>query len=896
MKSLRWFACSLMGFGFAIVLAGCGSNQTVMQPVVTMATAPASVQPGMAAQFSATVSNDSSNLGINWAVTCLVAPCGSVAPTNTKSGQSTTYTAPTIPPAGDLTVTITATAAAGGGVPVSANFTVPGIKVNVSAPSVTMLQVNGTSQVTATATGDTAANPEVTWTVSCAVLACGSISPTPTPSGVATTYTAPSTPPAGNLIVTITAASMTNPGATGSTTVTVLGITISIAPTSTSVESAGTQKFTATVANDPVNGGVNWSLEYSTTFCRFRCGTTFHPCGSVCGAVSPLATANGVTMTFTAPNTPPRLSGSSPRGPYLVATSVTTPSALKRELIAVLAIGISVSTTPANVGTVALNAAQPLMATVTNDGANSGAGAGVTWTLKQNGVACSPGCGTITPPNTLSGAPAIYTAPAMVPGYPLLTITATSVTDTTKSASVTITVTTASGAACGAGSGSESLLNGHYAFRLQGFLPGGFVALTGSFTADGTGKFTAGELDSASSGAQPIDTTKSFYWVGNDHRGCMTFGGTIYYRFALGSINSSNIATAGHIIEFDDTTGTSSGVGLRVAGTLKLQDAASFFASKFKGNYVIGLAGGYGNGRSAVAGTFTSDGVSLITTSNLDFNGAGTITSNIPSAPGGSFTCCDTYGRGTLQLTGGSFTINLVLYMVNSSDVLFEDTGGIFSGEAIGVPTGTAFTQASLNGAAVIRKTAQSTTGPVVDVALASANGTGGINITDNTNNSGTFSSSTTQLTYTVASNGRVTLMGGTTPPVLYLYGPNAGFLVGTGPSVEFGIIEPQAAGPFNLTSLSGGYMFGSENPSDVTVALETGVATLDGAGKVAGTTDQSSSAGLAQNQITNLTYSVTADGAGTFGTGTTAILISGSKLVFINNTSAAPTITVVEK
>ena len=884
MKSLMGIALSLLGFAFAIVLNGCGSNQAVIQPVVTMATAPASVQPGMAAQFSATVSNDSSNLGINWAVNCPAAPCGSVAPTNTKSGQSTTYSAPTIPPAGDLTVTITATAAAGGGVPVFASFTVPGIKVNVAAPSVTMLQVNGTSQVTATVTGDTAANPEVTWTVSCAVLACGSVSPTPTPSGAATTYTAPSTPPAGNLIVTITAASMTNPGATGSTTVTIVGITVSIAPPTASVESEGTQSFTATVNNDPSNGGVTWSLQI--TRCFFRgCSTTV--CTVGCGSVSPTSTASGMPTVYTAPVRPPlgRMA--------LVATSVTNHGARITAGITILAISVSVSPTSASV---AVNATQMLTATVTNDGANGGAGAGVTWTLKQNGVDCSPGCGTISPASTASGAAATYTAPATVPPYPILTVIATSVTDTTKLQFATITVTTPSGAPCGAGSGSESLLNGHYAFRLQGFLPGGFVALAGSFTADGTGKFTAGELDSASSGAQPIDTTKSFYWVGNDHRGCMTFGGTIYYRFALGSINSSNIATAGHIIEFDDTTGTSSGVGLRVAGTLKLQDAASFFAGKFKGNYVIGLAGGYGNGRSAVAGTFSSDGVSLIATSNLDFNGAGTITSNISSAPGGSFTCCDTNGRGTLQLTGGSFTINLVLYMVNSSDVLFEDTGGIFSGEAIGVPSGTAFTQTSLNGAAVIRKTARSTTGPVVDVALASANGTGGINITDNTNNAGTFSSATTQLTYTVASNGRVTLMGGTTPPVLYLYGPNAGFLLGTGPTVEFGIIEPQAAGPFNLTSLSGGYMFGSENPSDITVALETGVATLDGAGKVAGTSDQSSSAGLAQNQIVNLTYSVAADGAGTFGTGTTAILISGSKLVFIDNTSAAPTITVVEK
>jgi hypothetical protein len=113
---------------------------------------------------------------------------------------------------------------------------------------------------------------------------------------------------------------------------------------------------------------------------------------------------------------------------------------------------------------------------------------------------------------------------------------------------------------------------------------------------------------------------------------------------------------------------------------------------------------------------------------------------------------------------------------------------------------------------------------------------------------------------------------------------------------VEFGVIESQATGPFNAALLSGAYTLGTENPSAITVSLESGVATPDGAGNVAGTSDQSNSAGLAQNQSLALSYSVSPNGTGTFGTGTTAILISGSKLIVINNTSATPTITVVEK
>ena len=90
--------------------------------------------------------------------------------------------------------------------------------------------------------------------------------------------------------------------------------------------------------------------------------------------------------------------------------------------------------------------------------------------------------------------------------------------------------------------------------------------------------------------------------------------------------------------------------------------------------------------------------------------------------------------------------------------------------------------------------------------------------------------------------------------------------------------------------------MFGAEDTSASTATLETGVVTADGKGNAAGTSDQSSAAGLAQNQGLNFAYTFAADGTGNFGSGTTGILISGNKLVFINNTSTNPGVTVVEK
>ena len=56
--------------------------------------------------------------------------------------------------------------------------------------STNSVAAGGTVQVTATVTNDTA-NKGVTWTVSCASMSCGSVSPAMTASGVAATYTAP---------------------------------------------------------------------------------------------------------------------------------------------------------------------------------------------------------------------------------------------------------------------------------------------------------------------------------------------------------------------------------------------------------------------------------------------------------------------------------------------------------------------------------------------------------------------------------------------------------------------------------------------------------------------------------------------------------------------------------
>lgn len=804
----------------------------------------------------------------------------------------------------------------------------PPISVSLSETAFTVPS-QATTQFTATVSNDPSGKG-VTWSMTCngAPTLCGSVSRAATASGAPTTYTAPG-PPVVTLMVNLTATSVADTTKSASVAITVptvlVPISVSVSPQSVSVPSGGAQQFTATVTNDPNNAGVTWQvlaeLDCNGIFSG-KCNPPeaafiFLPCGG-CGTVSPDNTASGAPTTYTAPAhlTPPSKAGYFFSGALaIVATSVTDTSASAGAYpIVVLPISVLVSPDWASV---ALNGTQQFTATVNNDGTNSG----VNWSLMQAGVACAPACGTITA-RTSNGAPATYSAPAAAPVSPLVTVTATSVEDAAESGSAILMLTTSTGAlACAIGSGSESLLKGQYAFLLQGDLVGfGGGSAVGSITADGTGKITGGEEDLLGPETVSIDTTASLYAVGPDHRGCLVLKSSTSalassFWFTLGSINSSSVATAGHVI----STMSDSIVHFQTplvnethlvqwphaAGILRLQDPTSFTASQFNGNYVVGFIGSdqqllkNGSRRVAIAGTLEADAVSAIPSATFDINDVGTVTNNLSSAPGGTFTCCDSNGRGTLTL-GSLRAPYMGFYMLNRGDVfLVANNNNIDTiqgvGEAVAVPAGTNFSQTSLNGTSLLRATAQSASSAVVDIATISADGKSAMTENDNVNNAGKFTSSSTALNYTVAPNGRVTFTG-STPPMIYLYGPNQGFLVGNDPDVTFGILEPQAAGPFSNSSFSGAYVFGTEYPSVNTVTMESGVLTADSKGNAAGIVDQSSPTAVTQSQSLNLTYSFPANGVGNVGNNTTAILISGNKLVFINNTDPNPRIIVVEK
>jgi hypothetical protein len=180
-------------------------------------------------------------------------------------------------------------------------------------------------------------------------------------------------------------------------------VSVSVSPTSASVQTGATQQFTATVTGSS-NTAVNWQVN------------------GVAGGNSTVGTIS-TSGLYTAPATVP-----SPAAVTVKAISQadTTKSASATVTVTAPAVvSVSVSPTSASVQT---GATQQFTATVTGSSNTA-----VNWQV--NGVAGGNSTvGTIS----MSG---LYTAPAAVPSPSTVTVTAVSQADTTKSASATVTVT-----------------------------------------------------------------------------------------------------------------------------------------------------------------------------------------------------------------------------------------------------------------------------------------------------------------------------------------------------------------------------------------------------------------------------------------------------------------------
>ena len=482
---------------------------------------------------------------------------------------------------------------------------------------------------------------------------------------------------------------------------------------------------------------------------------------------------------------------------------------------------------------------------------------------------------------------AISGTPTGSPATISFTVTVTDSGSPVQSKTQALSITTVTGGV------NNAELNGHYAFTLRGFdsIGGGLVTMAGSFAADGNGAVTGGVVDINSTSANHINlaVTGGFYSVGADQRGTMTITtsqGNTTFAFSLGQI-SSGVAAFGHIIESDSKV---------LTGTFKKQDTSAFSTASITGSFAFGIGGMESAGRFAAAGVMIASGAGTFSIS-ADTNDAGLMNqgSPNPATMGGTYTITDAVnGRGALiDTTNGS---HMAIYVVSASEVFLINTdpftvGGppIFTGSAQ-KQTLTTFGVTSMNGTSVfMSESASSYAGGVPSAAYVGAglftfNGSGTITSAMVDENDG---GAITQIsgmagTYTVASNGRMTMeMGGNTvPEVFYLVSPGKAFSVGTGGAVAEGSLKRQDAGPFSNGSITGNFIYGAEPPVMNTSGVDIGVVTADGVGGIVGTSDHNDGLTAATESFTD-NYTVSSNGRVALSN-SIMYIISTSKAVMI--------------
>jgi len=544
--------------------------------------------------------------------------------------------------------------------------------------------------------------------------------------------------------------------------------------------------------------------------------------------------------------------------------------------------------------------------------------------------------------STASGAPTTYETPPAVPTGGAIIVTATSVTDPTKSGSATVTITSGT---------NNAKLNGDYAFTFSGVNSGGLFVFVGvgSFTADGAGNVTKGEVDVNASQQPgplvPAEPMTGTYAIGADNRGVMIWdipdsaspGGK--KRFA--NLTFALMANGNAVFSVFDTLGGRVELG---SGTMEKVDTTAYNTAKITGDYAFGVAGLDGsNNRVAFAGRLTADGAGNFTNGAADMNTSGTVSSATFTMA--TYAVSDTSsGRGAMHLTAlvglVPRSFNFVFYIVNAGKLFamesdpYTTSAPLLNGVVLRqqTPAG-GFSNASLNSGMVIYLTGRSACGsgtgpapigpggllpiggggtspaPIVRAGLLTADSNSTLTLTYDQNCGGTPNFSSSHMgTYRVAGNGRSSITAGTDAGVAYLVSSNQAFLLGTDSSALLGFGEAQAAGALGNNAVMGTYAGFTTSIATFSAGTFSGEFTVDGAsptGNITGTEDISNLSGPNSGMAFNATYSLSAsptNGRGTMSvtspSGGSAILyvVSGSKFVAVSLSDPNPAVLIFAK
>lgn len=836
LKSLKVCAAGV-GLGLALTLlifvAGCGGESGLA--VTLTPSANQAVDQGQSVSFTAFVPGDTSNSGVTWTLTgahCKGPACGTFS---NDTPFAATYQAPkTVTNNELLTVTLTATSVAENSAYATLNIVVSPAPVIETSTIPGMLNGSDYNEQIV-ANGGVA---PLVFTVSSGSLPPGLNLNT---NGYVTGRT---TSDGGTYNFTVTVTDQGSPPLTTSQAYTVVvtpAPSLSVATTSLPAAARGTSYNFGLAAN----GGVP-PLTWVITSGTLPPGMTF--AGST-GQISGIPTTQG-TFPFTVQVTDSSLLSPGPH-------SQTATQSLSLTVGPPNALSIVTSTLPQ-----AQTASLYSQTIVTNGGVGP-----FTWALTSgilpSGISLNASAGTIT-----------GTATAVSTNTFTVQVTDSESPPVSASATFTLTVIAAIN--------NSALLNGDYVFIFNGYNSSGPVVIGGGFVADGNGGLSGAVDSNNNDGPGTTNNNGPGPTAGNAMTGTYTIAangqGTIRmtinsitfdYAFALDGDGN------GQFIETDVANSPLT----RGTGILRKQPTPlpTYLAADFIGNYAFQLAGiDSNNKRASYAGVLHADGIGNFSNGNVDTNDAGTVGTNITGAGGTFLVASNGRGQGAISIPGQA-TLNFIFYMITPSDILFMgfdelSANPMTTGEAI-LQTQPSFDAGSMNGSSVATTTGQDTSGKAsVLLGLLATNGSSGATATLDTNDGGSFATTTVSGGYSVASNGRVTTSGlGNQVAVIYLISPNYGFVIGQDSAASSGVAEAQSSGPFAAGSFDSYFTLGppftgSPCSGDAGTDDFAGSFVSNGVSSLTGQVTEAAISGtttLAPNLAVNGTYTVSANGGG---------------------------------
>ena len=390
-------------------------------------------------------------------------------------------------------------------------------------------------------------------------------------------------------------------------------VVVTVTPNTTplNAQAGQTIQFTATVTNT-TNTAVTWQVNSVTG------GDTTHG----------MITTGGL---YTAPTTIPNPA-------TVTVTAISKADTTASQSVTVTVIPCTTICVSPSAASVAAGATQTFAATM-----GGVPDTNVTWQV--NGVTGGDAIhGTISTTG-------VYTAPATPPVGQTVTINAV---DNGGAGTGTATATIVF---------ANATLHGPYAFSFSGTTNNGFIAVAGSFTADGKGKITGGLQDiNSGSGVFKSAAFTGTYSIGADGRGSASLqwatpSQTITWQFAMASDQH------GLLIRFDGASSSNAGAG---SGSLDRQDTTAFNTASLSGNYVINVSGADSSSLPLFQAGALAAGSGTVSSGVMDVNDDLNVQSSATLS--GTYSIQST-GRGTIALTSATTlaTQNFAVYVINAN-------------------------------------------------------------------------------------------------------------------------------------------------------------------------------------------------------------------------------------